>query len=276
MRLLLLVFSYISISSPLYTKTSYRFRDTTVEKLELKALKFNVHDKKEITLSGKDNKLMLNTNRENKRYFDSLSSEDKKVFVKLADLGAFNEDSSKMLNNYFLLKKEDGLFKLESFIKIPITFKKALPVIRDFKGYNNWALKGINTKRNGKKGKYIVDIISLGYVEKLKRFNLKIHLNMIFKGRYSLGLDVVDRLHEKTVPFFLLKITKPTKLAKNIRGFFKCLVLPGRKDFVIYFAGNAKLHWALYNFLPIRLLNSQLNERVITVLENISFRVEDI
>jgi hypothetical protein len=216
-------------------------------------------------------------NKKDKRYFNKLTNEDKRVFTKIALAKGF---SGRSLDDLYLeMYKEDGLFKMESFSVLPIKMKKALPVIREYKQYNYWALKDINIKRGGESGSYFVDIEELKYIPRGKYFHVKIKLNVVFTGFFKLDLLVFDHLTDpkiKDVPFVKLKLRKQSKLAKEIIGRFRFYELPGKDYMIVHFKGFTKVHWAIYQFLPIALLKSQVGERVQTVLENVSYKVDTL
>jgi len=101
-------------------------------------------------------------------------------------------------------------------------------------------------------------------------------MNTIFKGRYKLDLMIDDQTEDKKSPNFTLRMRSPSKLAKDVRGTFYFVVLPGEPYFLIYFTGKTEVNWTIYNFLPIALVRSEVLERIYTLLENIEYRASSV
>ncbi|MEI6093292.1 MAG: hypothetical protein WCQ47_06380 [bacterium] len=222
----------------------------------------------------------ISMNREHLKYFKSLSATDQQIFIKISSLGIFDniKEKKNLSAQYSMLYKKDGAFNLETVIIVPVNYQKASHLIRDYKDYNNWLLKDVNIRRNGEKGKYFVDIDSLNYLkdEKLQWFDTRITLRTGFRGNYRLDLLIFDQTQQETIPSFTLKMREASKLAKEIEGTFKFITLPGTQYFVTYFTGRAELTWALYRFLPLALVRTQVLERATTMLENIQYKAETI
>ncbi|MBN1114122.1 MAG: hypothetical protein JXA66_02150 [Oligoflexia bacterium] len=208
-------------------------------------------------------------------YFNRLSDRDKKIFVKLAATDLL-KDEVKLDEPPIIIYKKDGLFKIETYVHIPISFDKALPVFKGFEKYREWVLKGMNIRRTDSKGHYFVDINDMEYIPAKKRFRTKVYLRVVFGGNYKLDLCVLDELDSSPVPVLTLQACRSSKLVKEMKGEYRSFVLPGASYFVVYFSGYARVHWALYNFLPMALVKSQVGERVETILENIQYKVEDV
>lgn len=227
--------------------------------------------------NGKKN-FSISMNGEQLKYFKALSTNDKQILIKVTSLGLFKniKEKKNLSQQYSMLYKKDGAFNLETVIIVPISYKEASDIITNYKNYNNWVLKDVNVRRNGEKGKYFVDINSLNYKkdEKLQWFDTRITLRTGFRGNYKLDLLIYDQTEKGSVPSFTLKMRESSKLAKEIEGTFRFIILPGTPYFITYFTGKAELAWALYRFLPLALVRSQVLERVSTILENIQYKAE--
>ncbi len=217
----------------------------------------------------------LNVGKNYKTYYDQSSDYNKKILAKLASLGVLSNPLEYKTAPYSLVYKKDRSFNLETFAVIPMRYKDALPVIKDFGAYSSWVLKDINTKRNGEKGKYFVDILSLDYNKAKQIFDTKVQMNLLFKGVYRMDLFIFDNLDDVKDPNFTLKMGGSSPLTKALKGTFYFIVPSETQDFcVVYFVGRSEVNWTLYTFLPIAVIQSQVVERIFTFLENIQFRTE--
>ncbi|MCX6113417.1 MAG: hypothetical protein NTY22_09115 [Proteobacteria bacterium] len=258
--------------TPFYLVPTNEIKLTQFNIIENNSLKFPVFKKE------KKKEFSLSINNEQLDYYKSLSDQDKGIFLKLASLGLFQDirDKKYMGEQYSYLYKKNGAFNLETIIIVPLTYKEAIPIITDYASYNDWVLKDVNVRRNGEKGKYFVDINSLNYrkQDSQQLFDTRITLRSGIKGDYMLDLLILDSTNEKPIPSFTLKMKEPSKLAKNVEGTFKFIILPGSPYFVVFFTGKSELSWTLYRFLPLALVRSQVMERVSTMLENIQYKAE--
>jgi len=211
-------------------------------------------------------------------YYKNAPELNKKIIVKLASLGVLNNilTKKKMGEPYSLLYKKDHSFNVETLAYVPVNYERGINVIKDFAKYNEWVLKDINVRRNGEKGKYFVDIDSMAFVEKGKYFYTRVSMNTIFKGLYSLDLMIDDQTDNKSAPKLILKMRSASNITKAMSGDFYFVVIPGEPYFLIYFSGKSEVNWAIYNFLPLALLRSELLERVYTLLENINYRATSV
>jgi hypothetical protein len=227
-------------------------------------------------------KYSLSFDPEQLKYYESLSEEGKKILIKICSLGIYNIKvdnqlrGSYSLEQYSLLYKKDSAFNLETIALIPMDYQTALPIIRDFKSYDDWVLKDINKRREGEKGGYFLDINSLRYfkIKEQGYFATTIALNTFFSGTYRMNLVISDETVNSDLPYFRLKMDKPSKLAKDVDGRFSFIILPGFPYFVTYFTGRSQLNWTFYRLLPLRLVRSQVVERIYTLLENIQYKAE--
>jgi hypothetical protein len=282
---MLIILAFIA-SLTVASGTENRFEDTPfysvavsdmelgqVKVLEDNSLKFPVFSKvkrKEFTVS---------LNKEQIDYYNSLSEMDKKVLLKICSLGLFKEISNKKyIGQYSYIYKRDRSFNLETITIIPMTYKEAYSIITDYASYNNWVIKDINVKRDGGKGKYFVDIDSLNYVKTKDQqmFDTRVTLHLGVKGKYRLDLLILDSTNEKPVPSFTLRMKDASSLTKHLEGTFRFISLPGSPYVVTYFTGRSELSWVLYRFLPLALVRSQVQERIITLLENIQYKAENV
>ena len=252
------------------------FYSTAVSDIDLKRVKIEFKESAVVSFKRKRRKnVILSLNKSNLNYYNRLSELDRKIFIKLASFEIF-PDGKKLDEPYSHLYKRDGTFHLETVVLIPMKFKDALPIIKNYSSYKDWLIKDINVKREGKKGGYFIDVNSLDYIADKKLFNIKIEFKVIFKGNYKLNLFLFDHLSDKDIPYFNVKLEEPTKLAKEVEGNFRFIMLPNTSYYVIYFLGKARTHWLIYNFLPDALVKSQVLERIYTILENVQYKVEDI
>ena len=257
-----------------------QFYTTPVNEIELKQfqtiqddnLKFPVFKKTE------KNEFSISMNKAQLNYYTSLSDTDKDVLIKLASLGIFKDMENKKYlgEQYSYVYKKNRAFNLETVVIIPLTYKEGLPIVTNYADYDNWVLKDVNIRRNGEKGKYFVDINSLNYIKQddQQMFDARLTLRVGVSGNYRLGLQILDSTKETPVPSFTLKMKEPSKLAKDVEGTFKFIILPGAPYYVTYFTGRSELTWILYRFLPLSLVRSQVMERVTTILENIQYKAE--
>ncbi len=214
-------------------------------------------------------------------YYNKTTEQNKKIFVKLASLNIFEKVASKKKigEPYSLLFKEDRSFNLETIAYIPVDYKKAQTVIKDFVKYQEWVLRDINVRRNGQKGKYFIDIKSMRFVQPIKKgpyFRTNVSMNNILKGSYWLNLMIEDKSDNEKDPTLTLRMDKPSKLAKEVVGTFYFIVLPNETNFIIYFSGRTQVNWTIYNFLPLMLVKSEVLERIYTLLENIEYRTSSL
>jgi hypothetical protein len=217
----------------------------------------------------------LNVGKDYKTYYDKSSDYNKKILAKLASLGVLKNPLEYKTAPYSLVYKKDRSFNLETFAVIPMKYKDALPVIKDFGAYSSWVLKDINTKRNGEKGSYFVDILSLDYNKAKQIFDTRVQMNLLFKGVYRMDLFILDNLDDVKDPNFTLKMGGSSPLTKALKGTFYFIVPSETQDFcVVYFVGRSEVNWTLYTFLPLAVIQSQVVERIFTFLENIQFRTE--
>ncbi|MFH1723760.1 MAG: hypothetical protein ABII00_03950 [Elusimicrobiota bacterium] len=198
-------------------------------------------------------------------YRESLSAEDKRIYDKLEDLGAFKSDGPTL---HASLRKRRGKFYLEGFAAAEADFEDARPVLKDFKGYAKWVLDRINRRRRGGRPGYLFSLHGLGYDEAKRRLDLQIELDKWIKGRYILRLKVRDGLSEPALPELSLELWRPTRLVSGLRGDFKFFAPPGEKRFVCHFLGEARLHWLPTHMVPMRFFRIDVEERIQTILEN--------
>lgn len=222
-----------------------------------------------------EKKFSLMVGKDYKDYYNNSSDYNKKILAKLASLGVIQNPLSYKTTPYSLVYKKDRAFHLETFAVIPLKYKDALPVIKDFGSYRKWVLKDINTKRNGEKGKYFVDILSLDYKKDKKIFDTHVQMNLLFSGVYKMDLFILDNLDDAKDPNFALKMGGSSPLTKSLKGTFYFIVPSDTQQYcIVYFVGKSEVNWTLYNFLPIAVIQSQVVERIFTFLENIQFRTE--
>ena len=228
-------------------------------------------------------KYSLSLGPEQFKYYESLPEEGKKILIKICSLGIYDSNidpnlrGSYALEQYSLLYKKDSSFNLETIALVPMNYQSALPIIQDYKSYNTWALKDINKRREGKRGGYFLDINSIRYFKILEQgyFSTIITLKTFFSGSYRMNLIITDGTLDKPVPSFRLKMKEPSKLAKDVDGTFSFIIMPGFPYFVTYFTGRSQLSWTFYRLLPLRLVRSQVVERIYTLLENIQYKAEN-
>jgi len=211
-------------------------------------------------------------------YYISTTDLNKKVLIKLEELGSLERfiNKKKLDKPYYLLYKKDGSFNLEALTLIPINYKDALPVIKDFSSYNDWALKDINIKRDGEKSSYLIDVNSLNYIKNSNSFDTRVSMNKIFKGSYKMELIIDDMTADPKDPRLSLRMKEPSKLAKEVYGTFYFLDVPQQPYLFVYFFGKAETNWALYNLLPLPVVRTQVMERVYTLMENIEYRIKSL
>jgi len=279
---MLMVLISLLLFSPV-THAGQAFKDTPLYSVAIDNIdlsKFTIEQGKDqdkgISFEKKGEKsFLLKIGQEYKTYYNNSSDYNKKILAKLASLGILKDPLAFKTTPYSLVYKKDQSFHLETFAVIPMKYKDALPVIKDFGSYSSWVLKDINTKRNGEKGKYFVDIISLDYKKDKQLFDTRIQMNLIFKGPYRLDLFVSDKLDDMKDPNFSLTMGASTPLTKFLQGTFYFIVPSEAQDFcVVYFVGRSTVSWTLYTFLPLAVIQSQVVERIFTFLENIQFRTE--
>ena len=256
-----------------------QFYTTPVNEIELKQFQVIQDDSLKFPIFKKEKKteFSISMNKAQLDYYKSLCDTDRSVFIKLASLGIFKDmDDKKYLGEqYSYVYKKNRAFNLETVVIVPLTYREGLPIITDYANYNEWVLRDINTRRNGEKGKYFVDVNSLNYVKGDQPFfDTRLTLRVGVTGNYSLDLLILDATKETPVPSFTLKMREASKLAKDVEGTFKFMILPGIPYYVTYFTGKSELTWVLYRFLPLSLVRSQVMERVKTILENIQYKAE--
>lgn len=206
------------------------------------------------------------------KYSSSLPEQDQETIAHIASLGVFSPDFK---GPYAMVGKADGTLFLEAFALIPAERGKALPMARDFGAYKDWVLNGINLRRDGK-GAYLVDIQSMEHLKDDNLLKVWVKLNVLFLGRYFLRLRIEDRLSDPDVPYLGLTLNKPTKLAPKGRGYFKLYAPQKNKEFVVYFYGDAKPHWAIYYLIPLGVFQSEAVGRIQTILDNILLRLRHL
>jgi len=283
-----LLFSPISHAEPSFKDTP--FYSTPVEEIPLSEVTVTYGANTGILFEQKGKKEFLVTvGKDYKAYFGGSSDYNKKMLIKLASLGIMKNPLSFNMKSYSLIYKKNHSFNLETYAVVPIKYKDTMLVAKDFGSYGNWVLKDINVRRNGEKGKYFIDIMSLTYSPKDKWFDTRVKMNNIFSGNYMLYLLAIDDMDDANNPRFTLKMMNETndprfakimkvpskRLAKDIYGTFYFIVPSDGQPYCLsYFSGKAEVSWALYNFLPIAVLRTQVLERVETILENIQYRAE--
>lgn len=288
-RAVILSYLLAVCSSSLAFVESERFKNSPfysdpLGEIELSELSIKADNPKKTPVFKKEGrkKYSLSFNSEQFKYYKSLSEEGKKILIKICSLGIYDLEvddkihGSYSLEQYSLLYKKDSAFNLETIALIPMGYQTALPIIRDFKSYNDWVLKDINKRRDGEKGGYFLDINSLRYfkIKEQGYFATRITLNTFFSGTYRMNLVISDDTARADLPYFRLKMDKPSKLAKDVDGRFSFIVLPGFSYFVTYFTGRSQLNWTFYRLLPLRLVRSQVVDRIYTLLENIQYKAE--
>ncbi|MFA5138497.1 MAG: hypothetical protein WC728_04625 [Elusimicrobiota bacterium] len=205
-------------------------------------------------------------------YSAQLPEEDQKILAHIASLGAFDPDRA---GPYGKVGKKDGILSLEAFVRVPGELQKAIPMAKDFSSYKDWVLQRINERRDGK-GRYLVDIQSMEHFKEEGLLKVWVRFNVLFKGRYFLRLRIDDRLSDPLAPYLGLKLNKPTKLAPKGQGYFKLYAPHGSKEFVVYFYGDAKPHWAIYYLLPLSVFQSEAVGRIQAILDNILLRLQHL
>jgi len=257
-----------------------QFYTTPVDEIELKQFHVAQDDSLKFPVFKKEGKedFSISMNKAQLDYYNSISDVDKNVFIKMASLGIFKDIENKKYlgDQYSYVYKKNKAFNLETVVIIPLTYKEGLPIITNYADYDNWVLKDVNVRRHGEKGKYFVDINSLNYIKQDDQqiFDARLTLRVGVTGNYRLGLLILDSTKEMPVPSFTLKMKEASKLAKDVEGTFKFVILPGSPYYVTYFTGKSELTWILYRFLPLSLVRTQVLERVSTILENIQYKAE--
>ena len=177
-------------------------------------------------------------------------------------------------NPYAKLVKDGGHYRLLGIAKIEMPLAKALPAIRDVATYPEWAWEGINTRRNGNSGKYLVQLKPLTVESEKNLIRVSYHLNRFFKGKRRFGMRYITALTGKEgVSTLAMTIAKPTRLVKELSGEIRFFPIEGEEAFYIHFVGRTKVHWAIYYLIPLRFVRIDAEERVLTVLENAAKRV---
>jgi len=252
------------------------FYSIPVNDIDLSSCKVEMGQGSSIDFEKKGEKAFyLKIGEDYKNYYEHSSDYNKKILVKLASLGVLKDPLAFKTVPYSLVYKKDHAFNLETFAVIPIKYKDALPVIKEFSVYNTWVLKNINTKRNGDKGKYFVDILSLDYDKQKRLFDTTVQMNLLYSGYYKMDLFVLDNLEDAQAPNFALKMGGSSPLTKSLIGTFHFIAPSGTQDYcLVYFVGRSEVNWTLYKFLPLAVIRSQVVERIFTFLENIQFRAE--
>ena len=70
-------------------------------------------------------------------------------------------------------------------------------------------------------------------------------------------------------------LAKRARMASSVFGDFRIYPLPGDRTFLLYFVGEAKLHWAIYYMISLRTIQGEVLERTTTILENIQHRLSE-
>ena len=270
----LLTFAPVSQAGQSFSDTP--FYSVAVNDIDLSTIAIEQVQQDSISFEKKTDKdFSLKIGKDYKDYYNNSSEYNKKILAKLASLGVIKDPLGFKTTPYSLVYKKDRSFHLETFAVIPLKYKEALPVIKDFGAYNNWVLKDINTKRNGEKGKYFVDILSLDYNSGKKIFDTRVQMNLLFSGTYKMDLFILDNLDDVKDPNFALKMGGSSPLTKSLKGTFYFIVPSETQEYcIVYFVGKSEVNWTLYNFLPLAVIQSQVVERIFTFLENIQFRTE--
>jgi hypothetical protein len=270
----LLLFSPLSQAAVPFEETP--FYSVPVDDIDLSQIKIDYEPKSGVLFEKKAKKeFALSIGKDYRPYFDNVSDYNKKVVAKLASLGIMKDPMSFKTTPYSLLYKKDHAYNLETFAVIPMRYKEALKVIKDFANYNNWVLKDVNVRRNGEKGKYFVDVLSLTYLPDKKWYDTRVKMNSLFTGNYRLDLLVIDNLDDVKNPNFELRMREPSRLAKDVHGVFYFIVPTEDQPYcLLYFTGRSEVHWVIYKFLPLAVIQTQVMERIHTFLENIQFKVE--
>jgi hypothetical protein len=209
-------------------------------------------------------------NQARRDYFRRLSPEDQKLFGKAVLLGELDRRGGPP---YVFLYKRGGKFCLEACSVVPSDWPDALPVARELKSYGSWVFKGINARKGG--GKYFVDLDSMEYLEDVRNLRVKATLNVFWKGKHSVRLAAEDRLSEPSSPHLLLRLARPSRLASSAAGDFRVYPLPGEQAFLLYFMGEAELHWLFYYMMPLGLIQGEVVERTGILLDNIRSRLAE-
>jgi hypothetical protein len=272
------------ISLLLFSPGSYAgqsFKDTPFYSVAVKDIDLSTFTVEQVESSGigfekkGEKSFSLKVGKDYKTYYNNSSDYNKKMLIKLASLGVLKDPLAYRTAPYSLVYKKDQSFNLETFAVIPMRYNDALPVIKDFGAYSSWVLRDINTKRNGEKGKYFVDILSLDYKKDKSLFDTRVQMNLLFKGIYRMDLFVIDNLDDVKDPNFALKMGGSSPLTKSLKGTFYFIVPSETQNFcLVYFVGKSEVNWTLYTFLPLAVIQSQVVERIFTFLENIQFRTE--
>lgn len=197
------------------------------------------------------------------------------IFFKLAKMDKLKK-IEKNFNPYMYLYKENQQFYLETFLYIDTTFKMAEATIKDYNSYGSWILNNYNTSKISSKEKPFLSVTGMSFDKITNIFKIYTELDFVFKNKYVLALDLkdsYDRDYAKQVNF---KITKPTEITPDIKGTFIFYEIPDSNFMILYFYGYTKLHWLVYNALPLQFLEVYVREKIEIMYENIGYKVEEL
>lgn len=255
-----LVFSFNVKETPFFKKSLDRIY---LNKVEVKDIK----DKTLIFEESSKKRYKLGLNKEYKDFYLKLNEEQKKIFIKLASFKIL-PDFKKLEKPYtYIVKNGDDTFYVETFIVVDKKFKSIESIVKDFKNYNSWTLKNINTRQNPNDRRYFLLVKSFDFFEKDPSFKAKINLKTAISGNYKIDFKLVKNL-DNFVPSFYLYLEKPTKLTKSAKGEFTFFPVPNEDKTIVYFKGHAKVYWLIYTFLPIGIVETEVGERIETIMKN--------
>jgi len=223
MALLIFIVSITAIFGSENQFENTLFYSTPVNEISLVLVKTIEDNNLKLPVLKKEKKMefSISLKKEQLAYYNSLLDQDKRIFLKLASLGLFQDlkDKKYLGEQYSYIYKKNGSFNIETVVIVPITYKEAMPIIIDYKSYNDWVLKDINARRDGEKGKYFVDINSLNYFKLGEQgiFDTRVTLRIGVNGDYKLDLLILDSTDKRPVPSFTLKMKEPSKLTKRLK-----------------------------------------------------------
>ena len=225
-----------------------------------------------------DKKITCNNTKLNKDlnlYCNELKGINQKIFLKLAKMNKISK-SNGTYDPYIDIYKDKKQFYLETFLYLDTSFKDALPYIKDYNSYGDWILENFNTSKSGVKDMGFIKVNYMKFNSKKNIITVGTKLDFVFKKKYQLFLKVKENFDLKIAKQLHLKILKPTSLTPKIEGTFIFFEIPNSKYMILFFYGYAKLHWALYNVLPLKFLRVFVSEKLEIMYENVGYKVEDI
>jgi hypothetical protein len=255
-----LIFSFNIKDTPFFKRSIDRIylNKIKVKDIEDKALSFEESSRKRYKLS---------LNKDYKNLYSKLTEEQKKIFIKLASFKIL-PDFKKFKKPYtYIVKNGDNTFYVETFIVINKKFKDIEDTVKDFKNYNLWTLKNINTRKNPSDRRYFLLVKSFDFLQKKEFFSSRINLKTSISGNYKIDFKLIKNLDD-FIPSFYLYLEEPTKLAKSAKGEFFFFPVPKKDKTIIYFKGHAKVYWLIYTFLPIGIVETEVGERIETIMKN--------